>query len=88
MLYKAPPFPLLLDLEFHFPFGWGELWGIADRGNYDLKCHSDASGKMLDMEVKALVPFILLPPSLPFVNLSFCRLFCVVVPLLSPAVLH
>lgn len=28
------------DIEFNFPFGWGELWGIANRGDYDLKVHS------------------------------------------------
>ena len=27
------------DIEFAFPFGWGELWGIADRTDYDLKAH-------------------------------------------------
>lgn len=27
------------DFEYHFPFGWGELWGIADRTDYDLKQH-------------------------------------------------
>ena len=32
------------DIEFLFPFGWGELWGIADRTDYDLKKHSDHSG--------------------------------------------
>ncbi len=31
------------DIEFKFPFGWGELWGIADRTDFDLKQHSDAS---------------------------------------------
>lgn len=36
------------DIEFMFPFGWGELWGIADRTDYDLKTHSDHSGKQLD----------------------------------------
>jgi hypothetical protein len=59
-----------LDLEFHFPFGWGELWGIADRGNYDLKCHSDASGKMMDMEVKRALS-LFLPPF--FILLAFVR---------------
>ncbi len=29
------------DIEFLFPFGWGELWGIADRTDYDLKQHMD-----------------------------------------------
>ncbi len=33
------------DFEFLFPFGWGELWGIADRTNYDLGRHQEVSGK-------------------------------------------
>ena len=32
------------DLEFLFPFGWGELWGIADRTDYDLNKHAEHSG--------------------------------------------
>ena len=36
------------DIEFLFPFGWGELWGIADRTNYDLTRHQEASGKSLE----------------------------------------
>ena len=38
------------DIEYQFPFGsgWGELWGIADRTNYDLGRHQEASGKSLD----------------------------------------
>ena len=35
------------DFEFLFPFGWGELWGIADRTNYDLGQHAEHSGKDL-----------------------------------------
>jgi glycyl-tRNA synthetase len=35
------------DIEFLFPFGWGELWGIADRTDYDLKKHSEHSGEDL-----------------------------------------
>ena len=31
------------DIEFNFPFGWGELWGIADRTDYDLKSHMKVS---------------------------------------------
>jgi len=31
------------DIEFMFPFGWGELWGIADRTDYDLKRHMECS---------------------------------------------
>jgi len=33
------------DIEFLFPFGWGELWGIADRTDYDLTKHQEHSGK-------------------------------------------
>ena len=36
------------DIEFLFPFGWGELWGIADRTDYDLKQHQNCSGKSLE----------------------------------------
>ncbi len=36
------------DFEFNFPFGWGELWGIADRTDYDLKCHQTVSGQPMD----------------------------------------
>ena len=33
------------DFEFLFPFGWGELWGVADRTDYDLTQHANHSGK-------------------------------------------
>ena len=33
------------DIEFLFPFGWGELWGIADRTDFDLKAHATHSGE-------------------------------------------
>ncbi|MEG2003843.1 MAG: glycine--tRNA ligase [Clostridia bacterium] len=36
------------DFEFLFPFGWGELWGIADRTDYDLTQHIKTSGKTLE----------------------------------------
>jgi glycyl-tRNA synthetase len=36
------------DVEFLFPWGWGELEGIANRGNYDLTQHANASGEKLD----------------------------------------
>ena len=36
------------DFEYLFPFGWGELWGVADRTDYDLKQHSEHSGKALE----------------------------------------
>lgn len=36
------------DIEYLFPFGWGEIWGIADRTDYDLGRHSKFSGEPLD----------------------------------------
>ena len=39
---KAPT-----DFEFKFPFGWGELWGVADRTDYDLTQHQNTSGQDL-----------------------------------------
>ena len=36
------------DFEFLFPFGWGELWGVADRTDYDLKQHQEHSGKSME----------------------------------------
>ena len=36
------------DFEFLVPFGWGELWGVADRTDYDLTQHQNASGKSLE----------------------------------------
>ena len=35
------------DIEYKFPWGWGELWGIADRTDYDLSQHQEFSGKDL-----------------------------------------
>ena len=36
------------DFEFLFPFGWGELWGVADRTDYDLTQHMNTSGQSLE----------------------------------------
>ena len=36
------------DIEYLFPFGWGEVWGIADRTDYDLKRHMEHSGQSLE----------------------------------------
>ncbi len=36
------------DIEYKFPFGWGEIWGIADRTDYDLKRHQEFSKEALD----------------------------------------
>ena len=53
------------DLEFLFPFGWGELWGIADRTNYDLSRHQEVSGEDMsyfDEESKEkYVPYVIEP---------------------------
>ena len=53
------------DIEFLFPFGWGELWGIADRTDFDLKQHSTYSGEdmtYLDAETnEKYVPYCVEP---------------------------
>ena len=53
------------DLEFRFPFGWGELWGSADRTNYDLSRHQEVSGEDLsyfDEESKEkYIPYVIEP---------------------------
>ncbi len=53
------------DIEYHFPFGWKEITGIADRGTYDLTQHAKFSGADLsyfDEEKKErLVPFVIEP---------------------------
>lgn len=36
------------DIEYRFPFGWGELWGIADRTDFDLRQHMQASGESFE----------------------------------------
>ena len=36
------------DFEVKFPFGWGELWGVADRTDYDLTRHQETSGQPMD----------------------------------------
>ena len=53
------------DIEFLFPFGWGELWGIADRTDYDLSKHQKFSGQDLtyyDEETKEhYIPYVIEP---------------------------
>ena len=53
------------DIEFLFPFGWGELWGIADRTDYDLNQHIKQSGQKLeyfDQETgEHYVPYVVEP---------------------------
>ncbi|HIU46236.1 MAG TPA: glycine--tRNA ligase [Candidatus Fimadaptatus faecigallinarum] len=36
------------DFEYKFPFGWGELWGVADRTDYDLRQHMEHSGETME----------------------------------------
>jgi len=63
-----------VDLEYEFPWGWGELEGIANRTDYDLRKHSEASGKKLahyDEETKAwTTPYVVEPAA----GLSRCVL--------------
>ena len=53
------------DFEFLFPFGWGELWGVADRTDYDLTQHQTVSGKDLtyfDQETnERYIPYVIEP---------------------------
>ena len=53
------------DFEFLFPFGWGELWGVADRTDYDLGQHQNHSGKDMtyfDQETgEHYIPYVIEP---------------------------
>ena len=53
------------DIEYNYPFGWGELWGIADRTDYDLKTHMDHSKqdlRYLDPETnEKYIPYVIEP---------------------------
>ena len=53
------------DFEFMFPFGWGELWGVADRTDYDLTQHAEHSGQPMeyfDPETnEKYVPYVIEP---------------------------
>ena len=53
------------DIEYKYPMGWGELWGIADRTDYDLSVHQDHSKtelKYLDPETnEKYVPYVIEP---------------------------
>lgn len=65
------------DFEYLFPFGWGELWGIADRTDYDLTQHMKTSGKSMeyfDPETnEKYIPYVIEP------SLGVERLFLAVV---------
>ena len=53
------------DLEYLFPFGWGELWGIADRTDYDLGRHQTVSGQDMtyfdEKSGKKYLPYVIEP---------------------------
>ena len=53
------------DIEFLFPFGWGELWGIADRTDYDLTQHQNTSGEDMsyfdDTKNEKYIPYVIEP---------------------------
>lgn len=53
------------DFEYKFSFGWGELWGVADRTNYDLTQHQEHSGKSLEYmdqeENTKYIPYVIEP---------------------------
>ena len=53
------------DFEFSFPFGWGELWGIADRTDFDLKAHQRVSGESMEyidpVTNERYVPYVIEP---------------------------
>ena len=65
------------DIEYKFPFGRGEIWGIADRTDYDLKRHQDYSGESLDYldpeTNEKYVPYCIEP------SLGLDRLFLMIV---------
>lgn len=53
------------DIEYRFPFGWGELWGVADRTDYDLSQHQEVSNQDLtyfDQEKnEKYIPYVIEP---------------------------
>ena len=65
------------DFEFLYPFGWGELWGVADRTDYDLTQHQKTSGKSMeyfDPETnEKYIPYVIEP------SLGVERLFLAIV---------
>jgi glycyl-tRNA synthetase len=67
-----------VDIEYAFPFGWGELWGIADRTDYDLSQHQKCSGEDMtyfdDCESIRYIPYVI-EPSLG-VDRAFLAFLC------------
>ncbi len=70
------------DIEFLFPFGWGELWGIADRTDFDLKQHMNHSSKSLEYydcdTDERYIPYVIEPSlGVERVALAFlCDAYC------------
>ena len=66
------------DFEFLFPFGWGELWGIADRTDYDLSQHQKYSGENMEYldpyTNEKYIPYVI-EPSLG-VDRTFLAVLC------------
>ena len=65
------------DFEYLFPFGWGELWGVADRSDYDLTQHQTVSGKSMEyfdpVDNSRYIPYVIEP------SLGVERLFLTIV---------
>ena len=53
------------DIEYHFPWGWGEIQGVANRTDFDLKAHAEKSGQALsyfdDASGQHIVPYVIEP---------------------------
>jgi len=53
------------DFEYLFPFGWGELWGVAHRSDYDLRQHSEVSGELMEyidpITNERFIPYVIEP---------------------------
>ena len=53
------------DFEYLFPFGWGELWGVADRTDFDLNAHQTTSGKSMEYlnptTGEKIIPYVIEP---------------------------
>ncbi|MCD8295495.1 MAG: glycine--tRNA ligase [Clostridia bacterium] len=65
------------DFEYYYAFGWGELWGIADRTDYDLTQHQNTSGESMDyldpVTNERYIPYVIEP------SLGVERLFLAVI---------
>ncbi len=57
------------DIEYKFPFGWGELWGIASRTDFDLRKHAEHSGEDLDTMIQKRTKNI----SILYRAITWCR---------------